>query len=89
MTVTVDLPDDVVQMLTLRNIDEDLPLAAGIRWLLHRGMEAAGDYTEEVAALQRDYPYSGLSEDEFDSFVHNVREEVWQERRLRSELPRN
>jgi hypothetical protein len=71
-------------MLTRRGLNEGLPLAANIRWLVLRGMEAAGDYTSEAAALHRDYPNSGLSDDELVLFVHKVREEIWQEQQTRS-----
>ncbi len=85
MTVEVDLPDDVVEMLTRRSSDEGLPLAANLRWLVLRGMEAAGDYADEATALRRDYPYYGLSDDESVSFFQKVRDEVWQERQTRTE----
>ena len=80
MVVSVDLPDDVVEMLNRRASAEGLPLAANIRWLLIRGMEKAGDHAAEAAALERDYPYSGLSDDECIAFIQNEREKMWQEK---------
>lgn len=80
MFVSLDLPDDVVEMLTRRASDEGLPLAANIRWLVLRGMEKAGNYETEAAALERDYPYGGLSDDECVAFIQNEREKMWQEK---------
>lgn len=81
MDVTVDLPADVVDMLTRNAAEYGLPLVAQLRWLLLRGMESDADFAGATEALLRDYPNGGWSDDELCAYVHKARHEFWEGRR--------
>ena len=84
MTVTLTLSPDEERRLTERAalVGQDLP--GYLRRLIREDLEAerpakSQAFAEALAPVHEDFRRSGMTEDELDELVEEVREEVWQE----------
>lgn len=88
MTITIDLPPEVEASATTQAEKDGLLLQDYVASLIRAGIErraeverlAALPFRELLAPVRREFKESGMTEDELQLLVEEVREEIWQEK---------
>lgn len=82
MTVVIELNEEEEKKLRARASGSGQDLPGYIRRLIKKEIQTP-TLSEILAPLRRQFEESGMTEDELDALVEEVREEVWQEKQER------
>jgi hypothetical protein len=80
MSVTIDLPPDLEKTLRQHAARSGQDLGAFILQAVQEKIAKARTFDEICAPFAQAVAASGISDEEFDRFIEEVREEVWQEK---------
>jgi predicted transcriptional regulator len=80
MTLTIDLPPDLEQKLRQQAARSGQDVSAFVLQAVQEKIARARTFAEVCAPFARAVEASGISDEEFDRFFEEVREEVWQEK---------
>lgn len=78
MTLTIELPSDLEQRLQQETARSGLDVSEFVLDAVREKMLKAISVAEVCAPFARAVAASGLSDNEFDRFFEQVRDEVWQ-----------
>lgn len=80
MTITIDLPSEIETALRKKALADGKDLQIFIlETLKTKALKPSLD--EILAPVRHDFEESGMSEDELNVFLDDLREKVWQEKR--------
>jgi hypothetical protein len=80
MTVTIDLPPELEQTLRQHAARKKQDVAAFVLQAVQEKIARGQTFDEICAPFAEAVAASGISDEEFDRFFEEVREEVWQEK---------
>ena len=80
MSLTIELPPADEALLRVRAEKAGVPAADLATVFIRESLAVEPRFPEIMAAVAADFVASGMTEDELDAFVHEVREEIWQEK---------
>jgi predicted transcriptional regulator len=80
MTVTIDLPPEVAEALQQHAARTGQDLSAVILQAVQEKMARARTFDEICAPFARAVEATGMTDEEFDRFFEEIREEVWQDK---------
>lgn len=83
MSVVVELNPDVEVALKKKAHAKGSRLDEYVAGVLKAHVDLGPSYEEVMAPLWRDFEESGMTEDELDEFMNEIRDEVWQEKRAK------
>lgn len=80
MTVTIDLPPELEQVLQQQAARSGQDVSAFVLQAVKEKIAKARTFEEICAPFARAVEATGMTDAEFDRFFEEVREEVWQEK---------
>jgi hypothetical protein len=85
MTVTIDLTPDEERRLQERAAQHGQDLPAYLHQLIRENLDAAPPASsrtlaEVLAPVREDFRKSGMTEEELDDLVEEIREDIWREK---------
>ncbi len=88
MTITIDLPSEVEEKIRKQASNDGLEVKYYIKTLIKEASErrerimkgSEKSFAEILAPIHKEFEESGLSKDELNEFVDDLREKVWQEK---------
>jgi hypothetical protein len=84
MTLTIDLPPELEEALRLQAAQTGQDLGALVIQAVRERIARARPFDEVCAPFAQAVKASGVSEEEFDRFFEETRDEVWREKRGRA-----
>ncbi len=85
MTVTVDLPKELEKTIRQHAARSGQDVSAFVLQAVHEKIIRARTFDEICAPFAKVVAASGMTDEEFDSFFEEVREEVWQEKQTKDQ----
>ena len=79
MTVTLELNPDIERALFQKAISRGIDVDLYLKRLVERDLRRRPSLKEVLEPFRREVEESGISDDEFDQFVEEIREEIYQE----------
>lgn len=83
MTITIRLSSDEECRLSERASQNGQDVVEYIRRLIEKDIQTTATLDEILAPVRKQFEESGMSDDDLDALVDEVREEIWQERQAR------
>jgi predicted transcriptional regulator len=81
MTVTIDLPPELEEALRQQAVQTGQDVQVFVLQAVKEKIARALTFDEVCAPFARAVEATGMTDEEFDRFFEEVREEVWQEKR--------
>ena len=79
MTVTLELNPDIERALFQKAISHGIDVDLYLKRLVERDLRRRPSLEKVLEPFRREVEESGISDDEFDQFVEEIREEIYQE----------
>ena len=83
MTVTINLPPELEQAVRQQAAKHGQDVDAFVLQAVNEKVAKSQTFDELCASFAEAVSASGMSEEEFDSFFEQARDEVWQEKHTR------
>ena len=80
MTLIIDLPPDLEKTVRQHAAQSGQDVTAFVLQAVHEKIAKARTFEEVCAPFAQAVAASGITDEEFDRFFEEVREEVWQEK---------
>ncbi len=80
MTLTLHLPPETAAWLRARAAARGQDVAAYLQQLIEEDRRTEPPLKEILAPLRKDVEESGVTDEELDALVEEIREEIWQEK---------
>ena len=88
MTITIDLPSEVEAKIKTQASHDGVEVEDYVKTLIEEAAkrreriekESEKSFAEILAPVHKEFEESGMSEEELDEFIEELREEVWQEK---------
>lgn len=87
MTVVLELKPEVEEALQKRANAKGFPLSVYVEELIQKDVDAGPTLDEILAPVRKQFDDSGMTEEELNVFLDDLREKVWQEKQ-RGNAPR-
>lgn len=80
MTVVLELKPEIEEALQKKANARGFPLTAYVEELIRKDVDRGPTLDEILAPVRKQFDDSGMTEEELDEFVNDLREKVWQEK---------
>lgn len=74
------IPSEILKALSERAQQHGKTLADYVRELIEADILASRPFGEILAPIREDFRRSGMTEDEFDAFIEEERQTLWEEK---------
>lgn len=80
MDITISIRPEIQEELQQRATDSGQDVEAYVERLIEKALSGPQRIDELLAPVRKQVAESGISDDELDALIEEVREEVWQEK---------
>jgi len=80
MDITISIRPEMQERLQQRATDSGQDIEAYVERLIEKALSGPQRIDELLAPVRKQVAESGISDDELDALIEEVREEVWQEK---------
>lgn len=80
MTVTLELKPEIERALKIKAADKECDLNGYLMSIIEKEVSGPKTIDEILAPFRLEVEESGITDDEFDAFVDEIREEIYQEK---------
>lgn len=83
MDITISIRPEMQERLQQRAMDSGQDVEGYVERLIEKALSGPQSIDELLAPVRKQFAESGMTDDELDTLIEDVREEVWQEKQGR------